>query len=73
MVKLKRPIVQPVPAPGDLYTWEGGDGSRQFIIVNVDAKHREIWMSSALEIGSGTEIKIGIRKRDANNGWTKIG
>ena len=72
MVKRKRPILQPVPVPGELYTWEGGDGSRRFVIVSVDAKDREIWMCQALDVDSGTETEIGIRKREQYNGWNKV-
>lgn len=69
---MKRPIVQPTPQAGQLYEWDGGAGDQRFLILSVDAKHREIWMCQAIDLQKGCETRVGIRKRDRYNGWRQV-
>lgn len=69
---MKRPILQPTPQPGQLYEWDGGDGGQRFLILSVDAKHREIWMCQAIDLQKGCETRVGIRKRERYNGWYQV-
>jgi hypothetical protein len=68
---VKRPVLQPTPQPGQLYEWDTPQRPR-FLILSVDAKHREIWMCQAIDLQKGCETRIGIRKRDRHNGWYQV-
>jgi hypothetical protein len=69
---VKRPVLHQTPQPGQLYEWDGGDGDQRFLILSVDATHREIWMCQALDLQKGIETEVGIRKRERYNGWNQV-
>lgn len=74
---MKRPVLHPTPQPGQLYEWDGfvtanNPHPARFLILSVDAKSREIWICQALDLQTGLETEVGIRKRDRYNGWNLV-
>ncbi len=69
-MSVRRPVRHAAPEPGQLYEWNGG--AQWFIILNVESKHRELWLCQALDLQRGCEVEVGIRKRDKYNGWYRV-
>jgi hypothetical protein len=71
---VKRPALEPEPQPGQLYEWDT-DPPQLYLIVGLKKKHRNIWLMRAVDMSTGCETEIGVRRHDminGFNGWTVV-